>query len=180
MSVWSPHNEWTTDTPTVSEIVHVKTIRISHSLTAIIRLNAQLLTEYRTIGLYLVLPRCPTPSRASAAALNTVLRTTTHAFLWKHAIFRHLPSRNPSTDQDELLHDWLRRWDYVMYQQWLQWVGWRRPHRYVQYNLKNFSYYTWLYVLLYLTLPYLFSYKPPKQKRLNQFLRTMAQTTRLL
>jgi hypothetical protein len=28
-----------------------------------------------------------------------------HAFLWKHAIFRHLPSRNPSTDQDEVLHD---------------------------------------------------------------------------
>jgi hypothetical protein len=28
-----------------------------------------------------------------------------HAFLWKHAIFSHLPSRNPSTDQDETLHD---------------------------------------------------------------------------
>jgi hypothetical protein len=28
-----------------------------------------------------------------------------HAFLWKHAIFRHLPSRNPSTDQYKILHD---------------------------------------------------------------------------
>jgi hypothetical protein len=28
-----------------------------------------------------------------------------HAFLWKHAIFRHLPSRNPLTDQDEILYD---------------------------------------------------------------------------
>jgi hypothetical protein len=25
-----------------------------------------------------------------------------HAFLRKHAIFRHLPSRNPETDQDEI------------------------------------------------------------------------------
>jgi hypothetical protein len=48
-------------------------------------------------------------SRASAPALSTVLRTTMHAFLWKHAIFRHLPSRNPSTDQNAILHDWLRR-----------------------------------------------------------------------
>jgi hypothetical protein len=28
-----------------------------------------------------------------------------HAFLWKHAIFSHLPSRNPLIDQDEILHD---------------------------------------------------------------------------
>jgi hypothetical protein len=28
-----------------------------------------------------------------------------HALLWKHAIFRHLPSRNPSTDHDKILHD---------------------------------------------------------------------------
>ena len=28
-----------------------------------------------------------------------------HAFLWEHAIFRYPPSRNPSTDQDEILHD---------------------------------------------------------------------------
>jgi hypothetical protein len=28
-----------------------------------------------------------------------------HAFLWKHAIFRHMPSRIPSTDQDEILQD---------------------------------------------------------------------------
>jgi hypothetical protein len=29
-----------------------------------------------------------------------------HAFLWKHAIFSHLPIRNPSTDQQWILHDW--------------------------------------------------------------------------
>jgi hypothetical protein len=28
-----------------------------------------------------------------------------HAFLWKHAIFRRLPSRNPLTDQDQILYD---------------------------------------------------------------------------
>jgi hypothetical protein len=28
-----------------------------------------------------------------------------HALLWKHAIFRHLPCRNHSTDQNENLHD---------------------------------------------------------------------------
>ena len=28
-----------------------------------------------------------------------------HTFLWKHAIFRCLPSRNHSTDQYEILHD---------------------------------------------------------------------------
>ena len=28
-----------------------------------------------------------------------------HAFLWEHAIFRYLPSRNPITDQDQILHD---------------------------------------------------------------------------
>ena len=28
-----------------------------------------------------------------------------HAFLWEHAIFSYPPSRNPSTDQDEILHD---------------------------------------------------------------------------
>jgi hypothetical protein len=49
-----------------------------------------------------------------------------HAFLWKHAIFRHLPSRNPLTDQDEILHDWLRRRCYAMCQKS---VSWRRPHR---------------------------------------------------
>jgi hypothetical protein len=37
------------------------------------------------------------------AALSSV--KDDHTFLWKHAIFRHLPSRNPSTDQDEILHD---------------------------------------------------------------------------
>ena len=30
-----------------------------------------------------------------------------HAFLWEQAIFRYLPSRNPPTDQVEILHDWL-------------------------------------------------------------------------
>jgi hypothetical protein len=42
-------------------------------------------------------------SCASAAALSSV--KDDHAFLWKHAIFRHLPSRNPETDQYEILHD---------------------------------------------------------------------------
>jgi hypothetical protein len=42
-------------------------------------------------------------SRTSATALSSV--QDDHAFLWKHAIFRHLPSRNPSTDQNEILHD---------------------------------------------------------------------------
>jgi hypothetical protein len=28
-----------------------------------------------------------------------------HAFLWKHAIFSHLSSRNPSTDRDKISHD---------------------------------------------------------------------------
>ena len=28
-----------------------------------------------------------------------------HDFLWEHAIFRYLPSRKTSTDQDEILHD---------------------------------------------------------------------------
>jgi hypothetical protein len=28
-----------------------------------------------------------------------------HAFLWQYATFRHLPSRNPSTDQNEILND---------------------------------------------------------------------------
>jgi hypothetical protein len=50
-----------------------------------------------------------------------------HAFVWKHAIFRHLPSRNQSTDQDEILHDILRRQGYAMYQKWLESVAWRRP-----------------------------------------------------
>jgi hypothetical protein len=44
-------------------------------------------------------------SRASAAALSTVFRTTMHAFLWKNAIFSLLPSRNTSTDQNEILQD---------------------------------------------------------------------------
>jgi hypothetical protein len=52
-----------------------------------------------------------------------------HAFLRKHAIFRHLPSRNPSTDRNEITRDWLRRQDYAMCQKWLKSVGWRRPHR---------------------------------------------------
>jgi hypothetical protein len=51
-----------------------------------------------------------------------------HAFLRKYAIFRHLPSRNPSSDQDKFLHDSLRRRDYAMCQKLLESVGWRRPH----------------------------------------------------
>jgi hypothetical protein len=43
-------------------------------------------------------------SRASAAALSAVLRTTTLSY-GKNAIFRPLPSRNPSTDHDEILND---------------------------------------------------------------------------
>jgi hypothetical protein len=39
-----------------------------------------------------------------------------HAFLWKHAIFRHLSSRNPSTDHDEVLYDQLGQQDNAMYQ----------------------------------------------------------------
>jgi hypothetical protein len=30
-------------------------------------------------------------------ALRTALRTTMHAFQWKHTIFGYLPNRNPST-----------------------------------------------------------------------------------
>jgi hypothetical protein len=55
-------------------------------------------------------------SRASAAALSSV--KDDHAFIWKHAIFRHLPSRNPTTDQNEISHDWLSWQGYAMYQKW--------------------------------------------------------------
>ena len=93
-----------------------------------------------------------------------------HAFLWKHAIFGYLPSRNPSTDQDENLHDWLRRRAYLMCQKWFESVGWGRPHTWVKYNLKNFSISTLLYLF--------FSCMPLQTRRLNRFARTMAQTTR--
>jgi hypothetical protein len=63
-----------------------------------------------------------------------------------------------------------------MCQKWLQSVGWRRPHRWVKYKLTNFFS---LYITLpNLTLPYLFSCKPLQPKRLNRFVRMMAQTTR--
>jgi hypothetical protein len=52
-----------------------------------------------------------------------------HAFLWKHAIFRYLPSRYPSPDQDEILHDWWCRQGYALCQKWNESVGWKRPHR---------------------------------------------------
>ena len=37
------------------------------------------------------------------------------AFLSEHAIFRYLSSRNPSTDQDEILHGGLHQEAYMMY-----------------------------------------------------------------
>jgi hypothetical protein len=40
-----------------------------------------------------------------------------------------------------------------MYQKRLESVGWRRPHRWVKYNLKQFSYYTLPYIF-FLTIVY--------------------------
>jgi hypothetical protein len=90
-------------------------------------------------------------SRASMAALSTVVRTTI-AFLWQQNILGYLPSRNHSTNQYKILLYWFCRWGHLMCQKWLESDGWRRPLRWVNYNLKNFPYYT----LPYFTLPYLF------------------------
>jgi hypothetical protein len=61
--------------------------------------KTEMLTDQRNVLIWDDAER----NRASAAALSSV--KDDHAFLWKHAIFTHLPSRNPSTDQNEILHD---------------------------------------------------------------------------
>jgi hypothetical protein len=73
-----------------------------------------------------------------------------HTFLWQHTIFAYMPNWNPSTDQYEILHNWLVRYDLIC-KKWLESVGCERLHKWVEYNLKNFSHYS----LPYITLPYL-------------------------
>jgi hypothetical protein len=115
-------------------------------------------------------PRFIYCSRASAAMLSRVLRTTTLSYANMRFSGSCPCNRNPSTDlQDEILHDWLRRWGYAMYQK-----GWNRLAGGGPTDRWNKTSKTFLTIpdltLPYLTLPYftlLFSSKPP-----------MAQTTR--
>jgi hypothetical protein len=70
------------------------------------------------------------------------------AFLWEHAIFRHLPDKNPLTDRSEILHSWLCRRDHYTVKN-----GFNRLARGDSPYRRNIS----IYTLPYLTLPYLFS-----------------------
>jgi hypothetical protein len=53
-----------------------------------------------------------------------------HAFLYENMRFQ-APAhrRNPSTDQFEMFHDWLRQRSYRICQKWLESVDWGRPHK---------------------------------------------------
>ena len=102
------------------------------------------------------------------------MRQGDHAFLWEHAIFRYLPSRNPSTDQDEILRDWLHYRDYAMCQKWLESVGGDSPTD--RWNITS-TFLLYL-TLLYFTLPFFYYCMPLQPKRLNRFARTIAQTMR--
>ena len=55
----------------------------------------------------------------------------------EHTIFGYPTNRNPSTDQNEILRNRLRRQGRAMCQKWFESVGWGRPHRWVKYNLKT-------------------------------------------
>jgi hypothetical protein len=57
---------------------------------------------------WLALPRCRVMNEQPITCKRGSAKHSVkddHAFLWKHAIFMHLPSQNPSIDQDEILHD---------------------------------------------------------------------------
>jgi hypothetical protein len=107
-------------------------------------------------------------SRASAAALRTVFYGRPHSPVWKHAIFRYLPNRNPSTDQYEISHDWLSRKITRWAENGLNRLAGGGPADRWNITSKTF-----------LTLPYftILSCVPLQPKRLNRFVRTMAQQT---
>jgi hypothetical protein len=92
-----------------------------------------------------------------------------HAFLWKHAIFRHLHGRNPSTDQHEIFYDWLAGEVTRCSKNGSHRLAGGSPTNRWNITSENF-----------LIIPYLtfFSCNRLQQQRLNRFARTMAQTTR--
>jgi hypothetical protein len=65
------------------------------------------------------------------STMNRVIRTTT-LFICKHAVIRHLPSRNPSTDQYEILHNWLHPRDYAMCRKMFRVGSLKAAHRWVK------------------------------------------------
>jgi hypothetical protein len=98
-----------------------------------------------------------------------------HAFLWKNSIFRHLPSRNPSTDQ---VGNFTRLIMSASISDVPKMVGisWLEAAPQIgEIQLQKL----YLLYISFLTLPDLFySCKPPQQKQLKQFACTMAETTR--
>ena len=117
-------------------------------------------------------------SRASAAALSTVLRTTTLSY-GNMRFSGTCPAETPQPIKMKFCTiDYVGELTRCAKNGWNRLAGGGPTDR---WNITSKTFLTILYLIPYLTLPYFtffFSCMPLQPKRLNRFARTIAQTTR--